>query len=186
MNFERIYELTHTRPGNAIPTAIAKPPVDDSLKYLESIRAATFAAMEVFEKIAWQIRPTFETLDTWKTTNHSKLDESTELRGDFDLLTRRLETLNNTIMSFKKEEKPIQNKTGAKSLIETIAGYITTTNTNVRRDGFEVDEGNEAQVFEEMQRKYYEFIAMIKVFFNDVRKEGFEPPETKDVYGTKL
>ena len=153
---------------------------------LEDIRLSVFQTMLKFREISEEIRPTFESLDTWKTTNHSKLDESQKLHDDFGDLNQCIESLRISIVSFSNASKPIQNITGANTLISTIAGYVISINSYVKTDGFEVDDENDANVFSEMQNKYFEFIAEMKVFFAIIRKEGFEPPNVTDVYNNAL
>jgi len=153
---------------------------------LENIRSIIYLIKNKFEDISLQIRPSFEELDSWKTTNHSKLDESQQIYSDYLELQKYLKTLKNAITSFSNAPKPIRNPAGANTLIRTIAMYITSINTVMETDGFDVENGNEAKVFKTMQNAYFEFIALAKEFFEKVRQEGFQPPDITDNYGTKL
>jgi len=153
---------------------------------LERIVSATQNVMIKFRDISEQIQPTFETLDTWKSTNHSKLDESQKLHDDFADLEKCLNTLKGTIRSFLAAPKPIQNTTGANTLIARTAEYTNSINVYVKDDGFEVDNENDAKVFSQTQNKYFEFIALMKLFFTRAKQEGFVIPEVKNIHGDTL
>lgn len=153
---------------------------------LEEIRSITHSILNKFKDIAEQIHPNFDNLDSWKTTNHKKLDESQKLNDDFEDLQKCLNSLKSAIVSFSKAKKPIKNITGANTLINTISGYVISINNEVKNDGFEIDDENDAKVFKEMQNKYFEFIAEMKNFFAIIRKEGFNPPNVTDIYNNVL
>ena len=132
---------------------------------LEDIRSITHSVMKKFREIAEQIRPTFEELDSWRTTNHKKLDESQKLHDDFEDLQQYINSLKNATSSFFKASKPIKNITRANTLLEAIAEYVKSINNEVKSDGFEVSDGNNAEVFTKIQNKYCEFIAEMNDFY---------------------